>query len=253
MPVRVTHWGIVAALLGFALSVAGRGPVQASNLLTTQDPIPVTIQVDAAKSLGPLRQIWRFFGADEPNYATMKDGQKLLADFGALRPNQVYFRTHNLLTSGDGTPALKWGSTDAYNEDAAGKPVYDWKTLDKIFDSYRARGVRPYVEIGFMPKALSTHPDPYRHDWRPGLPYGRVYTGWAFPPADYKKWGELVYQWVKHCVDRYGRAEVETWYWETWNEANIGYWRGTPEEFQKLHDHAIDAVRRALGAARAKP
>jgi xylan 1,4-beta-xylosidase len=229
-------------MLGFA--------VQATSPAATQDPIPVTIQVDAAKSLGPLRHIWRFFGADEPNYATMKDGQKLLADFGALRPNEVYFRAHNLLTSGDGTPALKWGSTDAYNEDAAGRPIYDWKILDKIFDSYRERGVRPYVEIGFMPKALSTRPEPYRHDWRPGLPYGRVYTGWAYPPTDYKKWGELVYQWVKHCVDRYGRAEVETWYWETWNEANIGYWRGTPEQFHTLHDYAIDAVRRALPTAR---
>ena len=233
---------VLAGLLGLA--------VQASGPIATQDPIPVTIQVDAAKSLGPLRQIWRFFGADEPNYATMKDGQKLLADFGALRPNQVYFRAHNLLTSGDGTPALKWGSTDAYNEDATGRPIYDWKILDKIFDSYRERGVRPYVEIGFMPKALSTQPDPYRHDWRPGLPYGRVYTGWAYPPTDYKKWGELVYQWVKHCVERYGRVEVETWYWETWNEANIGYWRGTPEEFHKLHDYAMDAVRRALPTAR---
>ena len=148
----------------------------------------MTIDVDASKSMGPLRHIWRFFGADEPNYATMKDGQELLADFGALRPKEVYFRAHNLLTSGDGTPALKWGSTDAYNEDAQGRPIYDWKILDGIFDRYLARGVRPYVEVGFMPKALSTHPDPYRHDWRPGLPYGRVYAGWAYPPTDYAKW-----------------------------------------------------------------
>jgi xylan 1,4-beta-xylosidase len=60
----------------------------------------------------------------------------------------------------------------------------------------------------------------------------------------------LVYQWVKHCVDRYGAKEVESWYWEVWNEANIGYWKGTPQEFHKLHDYAIDAVRRALPTAR---
>ena len=234
----------------YALLIVACAYLQASSPSPAQDAFPVTIQVDASKSLGPLRQIWRFFGADEPNYGTMKDGQKLLADFGALRPGQVYFRTHNLLTSGDGTPALKWGSTDAYTEDSNGRPVYHWKILDTIFDSYRQRGVRPYVEIGFMPKALSMTPEPYRHDWRPGLPYGRVYTGWAYPPTDYKKWGELVYQWVKHCVERYGRAEVETWYWETWNEANIGYWKGTPEEFQKLHDYAVDGVRRALPTAR---
>jgi len=216
----------------------------------------VTIRVDAGQSTGKLRQIWRFIGADEPNYATMKDGQTLLADFGALRPMDVFIRAHNLLTSGDGTPALKWGSTDAYTEDELGRPVYSWKILDRIFDSYLERGVRPYVQIGFMPEALSTHPEPYRHDWRPGFPYERVYTGWSFPPKNYEKWGELVYQWVRHCVERYGAEEVRTWYWETWNEANIGgvdrpgYFRGTPEEFHKLHDFAIDGVRRALPTAR---
>jgi xylan 1,4-beta-xylosidase len=60
----------------------------------------------------------------------------------------------------------------------------------------------------------------------------------------------LAYQWAKHCVDRYGKAEVESWYWETWNEANIGYWRGSPQDFQKLHDYAIAGVRRALPTAR---
>jgi xylan 1,4-beta-xylosidase len=101
-----------------------------------------------------------------------------------------------------------------------------------------------------MPKALSSKPDPYRHEWRPGLPYDRIFTGWTFPPKDYAKWSELTYQWAKHCVERYGKDEVETWYWEVWNEANIGYWRGTPQEFHKLHDYAIDGVRRALPNAR---
>jgi len=211
---------------------------------------PVSIRVDASKPIGPLRPIWRFFGGDEPNYATMKDGQKLIADYGKLRPKDIYFRTHNLLNTGDGTPALKWGSTDAYHEDAAGKPTYNWTVLDRMFDSVLERGVRPYAEIGFMPQALSTHPEPYRHEWRPGLPYDRVFTGWAYPPKDYAKWGELAYEWTKHCVERYGKAEVESWYWEVWNEPNIGYWRGTPQEFQKLHDYAIDGVRRALPTAR---
>jgi len=212
--------------------------------------IPVTIQIDASRKVGPLNPIWRFFGADEPNYTTMKDGQKLLSSLGELRPRQVYFRTHNLLTSGDGTPALKWGSTDVYGEDSAGQPTYHWRVVDRIFDSCLQRGVRPYVEIGFMPEPLSIRPQPYRHSWRPGLPYKEIYTGWAQPPNDYAKWGELVFQWVKHNVERFGREEVETWYWETWNEANIAYWQGTPTEFQRLHDYAIAAVRRALPTAR---
>jgi xylan 1,4-beta-xylosidase len=236
-------------VLSWSLAVLFVGASHAADSTATNS-FPVSIRVDAAKPKGELKPIWRFFGGDEPNYATMKDGQKLLADLGKLRPKEVYFRTHNLLNTGDGTPALKWGSTDAYKEDAEGKPIYNWTILDRMFDTYLERGVRPYAQIGFMPQALSTRPEPYRHEWRPGLPYERVYTGWAYPPKDYTKWGEVVYQWVKHCVERYGRAEVETWYWETWNEANIGYWRGTPAEFHKLHDYAIDAVRRALPTAR---
>jgi xylan 1,4-beta-xylosidase len=212
---------------------------------------PVTIRVDAAKTKGALRPIWRFFGADEPNYATMKDGKKLLAELGELRPQEVFFRAHNLLCTGDGTPALKWGSTGIYTEDAEGRPVYNWTIVDRIFDTYRARGVRPYAQIGFMPEALSIKPEPYQHEWRPGLNYNKISTGWAYPPKDYAKWAEVVYQWVKHCVERYGRDEVEHWYWEVWNEPNgASYWHGTPEDFYKLHDYAVDAVRRALPTAR---
>ncbi len=217
---------------------------------TAADPFAVSIRVDAAQTKGELKPIWRFFGADEPNYAYMKHGSKLIGELGELKPKQVYFRAHNLLTSGDGTPALKWGSTGVYREDASGKPIYDWTILDRIFDTYLERGVRPYAQIGFMPKDLSIKPEPYQHSWTPRARYDEIYTGWAYPPKDYDKWGELVYQWVRHCVEKYGREEVETWYWEVWNEPNIGYWRGTPEEFHKLHDYAIDAVRRALPTAR---
>ena len=73
---------------------------------------PVKIEVDAARPTGPLKPIWRFFGADEPNYTYMKDGKKLLSEIAKLSPVPVYVRTHNLLTTGDGTPALKWGSTN---------------------------------------------------------------------------------------------------------------------------------------------
>lgn len=219
-------------------------------LLVLPSTFPVSVRVDADKSSGPLKPIWRFFGADEPNYAYMKDGQKLLSELGRLRPGSVYFRAHNLLTTGDGTPALKWGSTNAYREDTQGRPIDDWTIVDRIFDAYLERGVKPYVEIGFMPRELSQHPDPYQHRWTPTARYNEIFTGWAYPPKDEKKWADLVYRWVRHCLDRYGRNEVETWYWETWNEANIGYWRGTPEEFRNLHDLTVDAVRRALPTAR---
>lgn len=216
----------------------------------SQQPFDVDVKVDVGKSLGKLRRVWRFFGADEPNYAYMPHGSKLIGELGELAPKQVFFRAHNLMTTGDGTPALKWGSTNIYTEDSDGNPVYDWTIVDRIFDTYLKNGVRPYAQIGFMPKALSIKPEPYQHRWRVGARYEEIYTGWAYPPKDYDKWGELVYQWVKHCVERYGAEEVSTWYWECWNEANIPYWQGTPEEFFKLHDYAIDGVRRALPTAK---
>src|SRR5262249_39726207 len=140
--------------------------------------------------------------------------------------------------------------TNAYTEDKDGKPIYDWTILDRIFDAYRAANVRPYVQIGFMPEALSVKPQPYQHHWKSTDKYSEIFTGWAYPPKDYDKWGELVFQWAKHCVEKYGKEEVEKWYWECWNEANIGYWKGTREEFFKLHDVSVAAVRKALPSAR---
>jgi xylan 1,4-beta-xylosidase len=234
-------------LRGFCLAAVA---IAVAATAGAAESFPVAIHIDAAKTQGEMKPIWRFFGADEPNYAYLKHGQKLIGELGELAPKRVYFRAHNLLTSGDGTAALKWGSTGAYSEDAQGNPVYNWTILDRIFDTYLERGVRPYVQIGFMPKDLSTTPEPYQHKWTPRARYDEIYTGWAYPPKDYRKWAELVFQWTKHCVEKYGRAEVESWFWEVWNESNIGYWRGTPEEFRKLHDYAIDAVRRALPMAK---
>lgn len=229
----------------FGIAIAAAMPASAQDA-----SFPVNINVDASRPLGSVNPVWRFFGADEPNYATMKDGRTTLASLGSLAPDRIYFRTHNLLTSGDGTPALKWGSTNIYTEDAQGQPVYDWTIVDHIFDTYRARGVRPYVEMGFMPEALSIHPRPYQHNFRPGS--GDIRTGWAYPPKDYAKWEELIYQWVHHCVERYGQSEVRSWYFETWNEANLEkyYWGGNRDDFFKLHDATVRAVRRALPDAR---
>lgn len=210
----------------------------------------VILNVNFEEPVGEMSPVWAWFGYDEPNYTYMKDGRKLLTEISDLSPVPVYVRAHNLLTTGDGTPALKWGSTNAYTENADGTPVYNWILADSIFDTYVERGMKPLVEIGFMPKALSSKPEPYQHSWRPGAPYEEIYTGWAYPPADYEKWEELVFQWVSHCVERYGKEEVETWYWEPWNEPNIGYWQGTTEEYLKLYDYSAHGVRRALPTAK---
>ncbi len=208
----------------------------------------VSVEVDLSRSLGEMRPIWAWFGYDEPNYTYMTDGAKLLTELSELSYVPVHVRTHNLLTSGDGTADLKWGSTNAYVEDADGNPIYDWSVIDRIFDTYVERGMKPLVEIGFMPEALTTGPEPYRHDWTPSG--GALFTGWTHPPRDYDKWSELVRQWALHMKERYGEEEVLSWYWEVWNEPDIGYWSGSFEEYCKLYDYAAYGLKQALPKAK---
>jgi xylan 1,4-beta-xylosidase len=210
----------------------------------------VNINVDFNKKTGLMKPIWAFFGYDEPNYTYMKDGKKLLTEISKLSKVPVNVRAHSLLVTGDGTPALKWGSTNAYTEDAQGKPIYSWMIIDKIFDTYIQRGMHPIAQIGFMPEALSVKPEPYKHHWEPDGKHGSITAGWAYPPKDYEKFANLVYKWVKHSVSRYGKKEVETWHWELWNEPDIMYWQGTTEEYIKLYDYTSAAVKRALPTAK---
>lgn len=208
-----------------------------------------TIRVNAAETLGPFKPIYGYFGYDEPNYTYTKNGRKLIGELAAASAAPVFIRTHFMLATGDGTPGLKWGSTNAYTEDASGRPVYDWTITDRIFDTYLQAGAKPFVEIGFMPQALSSKPEPYHPTWIPGAANPDYSVGWSYPPKDYSRWGELVYQWVRHSVEKYGKEQVESWYWEVWNEPDISYWHGTPEEFDKLYDYAAAAVKRALPSA----
>ena len=210
----------------------------------------VSIEADMKNQIEPMKPVWAWFGYDEPNFTYMKDGVKLLEELQKLSYTPVFVRAHNMLTTGDGEAALKWGSTNAYTEDSNGNPIYDWTIVDKIIDTYVNFGMKPLVEIGFMPEALSSNPQPYRHYWTPNTPYNEIFRGWTHPPKDYSKWRDLIYQWVKHSVERYGQNEVESWYWEVWNEPDIAYWSGTFEEYCKLYDYAADGLKKALPTAK---
>ena len=232
-------------------SILAIGSVLAFLLLPSwihsqESPHSVSVDVRFDQPEGTISPIWNYFGYDEPNYSYAPNGRKLLGELAALSSGPAYVRVHNLLTTGDGSASLKWGSTNVYTEDAQGKAIYNWTILDRIFDAFRSAGVKPLVEIGFMPEALSTHPQPYRHNF----PEGSIFTGWAYPPRDYQKWSEVVFQFVHHLRQRYGDAEVKTWLWEVWNEPDIDYWKGTPQEYFKLYDFTADAVLRALPEAR---
>src|SRR5688572_12821915 len=153
-----------------------------SGVLSAQQS-PVSIQIDASKPVGDMVPFWSYFGYDEPNYTARKDGQKLLTELKQLSPVTVYVRAHNLLTSKGNSPGsdLKWGFTDAYKEDKKGKRIYNWTIVDSIVDTYVQRGMKPLMEIGFMPKDLSSKPEPYEHTWSRG---GNLWTGWTYPPKD---------------------------------------------------------------------
>jgi xylan 1,4-beta-xylosidase len=216
--------------------------------LSATGQTPIHVDVDLAQPQGRFSPIYNWFGYDESGYTFAPNGQALLRQLHDLSPVPVYIRAHFLLASGDGTPDLKWSSSNVYSEGAKGEPVYSWTILDQIFDAYAAAHVRPMVELGFMPKALSTHPDPYHIGWplKPGEE-----EGWSFPPKDYRRWQELTRQVAAHMVQRYGMTTVSTWYWEVWNEPDLKYyWKGTQEEYNRLYDYAAAGVRQAIPSAR---
>jgi xylan 1,4-beta-xylosidase len=236
--------------------MASHPAVTATAQGTVPEPLPasteapVSIRVDLDRKIGPWKPIYSWFGYDEANYTTMRHGRALLKELHDLSPVPVYIRVHHLLTSGDGKAELKFSSTNIYSEDANGHPVYSFTILDGIFDAYKEAGVRPLVELGFMPKDLAAElPD--RHEpYQVHYPQSTVSGKSNNPPKDYKKWQELARVLTAHLVERYGRDEVLSWYFEVWNEPDIDYWHSTPEEYWKLYDYAVAGVRAALPGAK---
>ena len=213
--------------------------------IACQAQTPVAIHVDLSKSLGPYTPIYRWFGYDESNFTTMKFGKQLLAELHDLTPQPVYIRAHHLLTSGNGIAELKWSSSNVFSLDANGKPVYDFTITDQTFDAYKKAGVRPFVELGFMPKDLAAAV-PGVTDYQVHYPKPTMSGASNNPPKDYKMWGEFVRKYTEHLVQRYGADEVSKWYFEVWNEPDISYWHGTQADYFKLYDYAVAGVRAAL-------
>lgn len=228
--------------LGQWLPVAALGltsPTQAQ----TQAPTAIEVSVDATAAGSPLERVWPFFGYDEINYTTSPEGVALLRTLATANTAPVHVRSHFLLNTGDGTPGFKWGSTNVYTEDAAGTPVYSWLLTDGIMDAITTSGALPFVELGFMPQALSTHPDPYRNSSSTLLDGGSVY-----PPNDYGKWADLIRTWAAHADQRYPNVGA-SWLWELWNEPDIGYWNGSFEEYAKLYDYTEAALHEVIPSA----
>ena len=122
-----------------------------------------------------------------------------------------------------------------YDEDAQGNPVFNYSYVDQIYDGVLASGVRPFVELSFMPKKLAAKEVLQAFWYKPDVS----------PPKDYAKWDAMITQFVKHLVDRYGIDEVSQWYFEVWNEPNLDFWAGKPPQstYFELYDHTANDVK----------
>jgi xylan 1,4-beta-xylosidase len=203
----------------------------------------VNVSVDATGAGTPLERVWPYHGFDEVNYSTTSEGEALLKTLATAHTAPVHVRTHFLLNTGDGTPSLKWGSTNIYTADTAGNPVYSWTLMDGIMDAITGAGAFPFTEIGFMPEALSTTPTPYMNSAVTALDGGCFY-----PPTDYTKWGSLITTWATHENGRYANV-ASSWLWELWNEPDNAYWHGTSAEYDKLYDYTEAALHGVLPTA----
>ncbi len=131
--------------------------------------------------------------------------------------------------------AILHDEVGVYDEDKSGNPIYNFSYIDQIYDGLLKNGVRPFVEISFMPKKLALRQDVHPF-W-----YKQIVS----PPKDYKKWDDLMHAFAQHLVDRYGIDEVAQWYFEVWNEPNIDFWSGVPKQatYFELYDHTARALK----------
>ncbi len=210
----------------------------------------VTINVDASRTTGAQAHLWRYIGYDECNYTYIPEGIGLLKKFAALGDAPYYFRTHFMFCTGNCHGTYKFGSTNIYWENEAGEAVYDFTYYDKIIDSFLETGNKPFVELGFMPMDLvdKSYLRPVGGNWESYNQYKEV--GWTCPPKDYDKWHDFIRAVIGHLVEKYGEKEVESWYFELWNEPDIFYWSGTAAEYCKLFDYTEDAVHQVLPGLR---
>ena len=210
-----------------------------------------TVVVDASRETGPLARIWESIGYDEINWTYTPTGRRLLKTFGELSPRPFLVRPHYVFCSGTGFGIPHWGNGNVYHEDAHGNPSYDFTIVDQTYDSIVEAGHHVLVELAFTPRdMLPPEADELKVVSSPTV-YSNYEAGaWAYPPKDFEKWRGLVAAHARHCLERYGADEVREWLWELWNEPDIFYWKGTPEQFCELYTVTAEAVRSVLPDAK---
>jgi xylan 1,4-beta-xylosidase len=185
------------------------------------------IMVDADASARPFPHFWeKMFGSGRAILSLRESYRNDLRETKRITGFD-YVRFH----------AIFHDEAGVYDEDKNGQPIYNFSYVDQIYDGLLENHVRPFVELSFMPKKLTSDPNALHPFW---------YKQNVAPPKDWNKWEQLVENFARHLVDRYGVDEVAQWYFEVWNEPNIDFWAGNPKEetYFELYDHAAHAIKR---------
>jgi xylan 1,4-beta-xylosidase len=183
------------------------------------------IQIDASAPAHPFPHFWeKMFGSGRAILTLRQSYRQDLRDVKQITGFE-YVRFH----------AIFHDEVGIYDEDDQGHALYNFSYADQIYDGLLANGVRPFVELSFMPKKLAAK-EALHAFW---------YKQNVSPPKDWNKWDDLIAQFARHLVDRYGIDEVAQWYFEVWNEPNLDFWTGEPKQatYWQLYDHTARSIK----------
>ena len=188
-------------------------------------PPAQTIVVDASAPANPFPHYWEhMFGSGRAVLSLRESYRQDLRETKKITAVE-YIRFH----------ALFHDEMGVYDEDAQGQPIYNFSYMDQVYDGLLENGVRPFVELSFMPKKMAASQ----------MLHAFWYKQNVAPPKDYAKWEALITELAKHLVGRYGIDEVSKWYFEVWNEPNLDFWGGDPKQptYFELYDHTARALK----------
>jgi xylan 1,4-beta-xylosidase len=183
------------------------------------------IQIDLAAPSHPFPHFWeQMFGSGRA-ILSLRDSYRRDLRQVKQATDFKYVRFH----------AIFHDEVGLYDEDSAGAPVYNFSYVDQIYDGLLQNGVRPFVELSFMPRKLAAQPTEHVFWYHPIIS----------PPKDWDKWSGMITQFARHLIARYGIDEVSQWYFEVWNEPNLDFWAGDPKEqsYYQLYDATAKAIK----------
>jgi xylan 1,4-beta-xylosidase len=215
-------------LLIAAVLIASVVPVAKAQTQGSSD----TVVIDAAAPAHPFPHFWeQMFGSGRA-ILSLRDSYR--QDLRAVHQitDFEYVRFH----------AIFHDEVGVYDENSQGQPVYNFSYVDQIYDGLLANGVKPFVELSFMPNKLAAAPKLHAFWYKPNVN----------PPKDWSKWDALITAFGEHLVKRYGVDEVATWYFEVWNEPNLDFWAGEPKQstYWELYDHTATAIKKVSAKLR---